>query len=782
MNAVLRQPSIHDELAAAAAQSLATGDLLAPPAIDRQLAIFREYFAPSLLQQIDGEPLLRLMHGRQDRENRCLAYWLEFKNDEEFSGNRFGGIGGGSALKFGIFQRQSDGAWITGSPLAQQVLSPDEAIEIARAQRDELLAGSRALDAVDTADTSDNAYARLQSVMERAAPKLADAGWAHKYWFLNYSDRIDDYHSPQYQRFHLLKLRQMPPDSVGILKTNAPRFLCAGRFVTLARELHLPMSSLLRVLNQRDGAFHRYWKVGTTEGDTGESHWIEMRDGGFVSIGWHDQVPDLSQTIGMERAASKEQIRTWLAPVYSQNAGVATRKSGEILNFAQTIAEKDLVLACDGQTVLGIGRITGPYRYDANTAFPHQRPVEWLSLDRWRMPEPEGPRTTVYELGRSASNLLEVERRLAGGGAQPSLSPHFVQLAPLPQLDEWSARIDAILRRKGQVVLYGPPGTGKTFRALAVARELAARQAFQKSFAGLSTSEAAALSGDDGLVRMCTFHPGWGYEHFIEGLQPSAPQGQMLFTLQRGIFKRMCEEAATQPGRHFFLILDEINRGDIPRIFGELITIIEYDKRGSLIKLPFSGQLFSVPRNVFLIGTMNTADRSISLMDTALRRRFGFVELMPDSSVLRGGSAGTLLLGPWLDALNTRVRRHLKRDARNLQVGHAYLQTQPPITSMAEFARVLRDDIIPLLEEYCYDDFGTLKDILTPELVDSEAGRIREEIFGTNREGDLLQAITFPEMQDFVLTRAALDESLLDESSTAAAEDSEVDIEPDPAS
>src|SRR5882724_9650912 len=155
MNAVLRQPSIHDELAAAAAQGLASGDLLAPPEIDRQLAIFREYFAPSLLQKIDGEPLLQLMHGRQDRENRCLAYWLEFKNDEEFTGNRFGGIGGGSALKFGIFQRQSDGAWITGSPLAQQVMSPDEAIEIARGQRDELLAGSRALDAVDTADTSD---------------------------------------------------------------------------------------------------------------------------------------------------------------------------------------------------------------------------------------------------------------------------------------------------------------------------------------------------------------------------------------------------------------------------------------------------------------------------------------------------------------------------------------------------------------------------------------------------------------------------------------------------
>ena len=779
MNAMVSPPSIRNELAAAAAHGVASGDLLTPMEIDRQLATFREHFSPAVLQQIDGEPLLYLMHGRQDRESRCLTYWLEFKNDEEFAGNRFGGIGGGSALKFGIFQRQNDGAWITGSPIAQKVLSLDDAIAIAREQRDELLAGSRALAALDSTDTSDTAYARLQLAMEQGAPKLADAGWAHKYWFLIHSDRLDDYHSPQYQRFHLLKLQQMPPDEVGILKSNAPRFLCAGRFVALARDLHLPTTSLLRILNQRDGAFHRYWKVGTTEGDTGESHWEEMRERGFVSIGWKNQVPDLTQTIGMERAASKEQIRGWLAAVYPQSAAVATRKAGEILNFAQTIAEKDLVLACDGQTVLGIGRISGPYRYDASADFPHQRPVDWQLLDQWRMPEPEGPRTTVYELGRSAANLLEAEQRRAGGA--PPHPPQRAQTMQLPPLDEWTARVDAILRRKGQVVLYGPPGTGKTFRALAVARELAAREAFQKTFAGLSQSEAAALTGDAGLVRMCTFHPGWGYENFIEGLQPSAPQGQMLFTLQPGIFKRICNEAAVQSDRRFFLIIDEINRGDLPRIFGELITIIEYDKRGTPINLPLSGQSFSVPRNIFLIGTMNTADRSISLMDTALRRRFGFVELMPDSSMLRGGHAGALLLGPWLDALNARVRRNLKRDARNLQIGHAYLQTKPPITSMVEFARVLRDDIIPLLEEYCYDDFGTLKDILTPELVDSDAGRIREEMFDANREGDLLQAITFPEMQDFVLTSAALDESVTDEILSGATEDGEADSESAPA-
>src|SRR5580658_6983348 len=163
---------------------------------------------------------------------------------------------------------------------------------------------------------------------------------------------------------------------------------------------------------------------------------------------------------------------------------------------------------------------------------------------------------------------------------------------------------------------------------------------------------------------------------------------------------------------------------------------------------------------------MNTADRSISLMDTALRRRFGFIELMPDSALLGGRKAGGLLLGAWLDALNTRLRRHLKRDARNLQVGHAYLLPPQPITSTAEFARVLRDDIIPLLEEYCYDDFGTLRDILGDSLVDAEQGRIREEMFAPNREQDLIDAVSFEEMQPIMLAQG-----LTIDSTTVEAED-----------
>jgi 5-methylcytosine-specific restriction enzyme B len=236
----------------------------------------------------------------------------------------------------------------------------------------------------------------------------------------------------------------------------------------------------------------------------------------------------------------------------------------------------------------------------------------------------------------------------------------------------------------------------------------------------LAEAERTQIEGPDGLVRLCTFHPGYGYEDFMEGLRPrTTASDQMVFEPRDGIFKKLCFDAIKAPQRSFYLIVDEINRGDVPRIFGELISIIEQDKRGKPIILPITMTSFAVPENVFLLGTMNTADRSISLLDTALRRRFGFVELMPDSSLLSGKKAGELPLGPWLEGLNTRLRQQLKRDARNLQIGHAYLMR---VTSAAEFTRVLRDELIPLLEEYCYEDFDTLKSILGNSLVDTKKG------------------------------------------------------------
>jgi 5-methylcytosine-specific restriction protein B len=454
----------------------------------------------------------------------------------------------------------------------------------------------------------------------------------------------------------------------------------------------------------------------------------------------------------------KGEIRKLLEQHYPQDAKVLSRKAIEIRSFLTErrdgVDDGDIVVATDGNTVVGLGRVTGPYRFENTTpkGAPHRRAVKWISTATWEMPKSEGSDTTVFPLKKHVDNLIEIERRLLDGVivAPPVVTVKSASadagerqlLAGIP------GRVQAILERKGQAIIYGPPGTGKTYWARQTAFDLAALGAYRRLYADLDVAEKAKIEGSEsapGLVRCCTFHPAYGYEDFIEGYRPKSENGQLVFTLERGIFQAICEDAKGKPEK-YILLIDEINRGDIPRIFGELLTILELDKRGQKVFLPLSGNQFSVPANLYLLGTMNTADRSIALLDTALRRRFGFLELMPDVGVFGSASLdGSVPLGPWLNALNERIRAHLGRDGRNLQIGHAYLlESGKPVTDFSRFVRILADDLIPLLEEYCYEDYGALIQILGAGLVDEARQRIREELFSPSRREELVQALLAP--------------------------------------
>jgi len=276
-------------------------------------------------------------------------------------------------------------------------------------------------------------------------------------------------------------------------------------------------------------------------------------------------------------------------------------------------------------------------------------------------------------------------------------------------------------------------------------KDLAAVSAFGKKYGDLEEQEKLVVTGDDqqlGTGRLCCFHPAYGYEDFLEGYRPHLVNGQMSFELRDGVFKKLCKDALQAPELNFYLIVDEINRGDIPRIFGELLTTLEKDKRGKRIILPVSKHVFNVPHNVYLVGTMNTADRSISLLDAALRRRFGFIEMMPDGTVLKNANVGGIPLAAWFNALNERIRQHVGRDARNLQIGHSYLLHQgSPIKDIADLKRLIRDDIIPLLEEYCYEDYGTLAKILGSDLIDTTQQRVRQDVFDDGLEEQFVEGL-----------------------------------------
>jgi 5-methylcytosine-specific restriction protein B len=189
--------------------------------------------------------------------------------------------------------------------------------------------------------------------------------------------------------------------------------------------------------------------------------------------------------------------------------------------------------------------------------------------------------------------------------------------------------------------------------------------------------------------------------------------------LTDGLFKQICISASSSPDIPFVLLIDEINRGNIPKVFGELITLIEVDKRGLTLRLPQSGDEFAVPRNLVIIGTMNTADRSIHLLDAALRRRFAFIELLPDSELLRGATAGQLALDLFLDNLNQEIRQRVGREK---QVGHAVFYNDGAMVDTAEgFAAVFRFELLPLLQEYFYEDYSALADLLGTEVIDRDA-------------------------------------------------------------
>jgi 5-methylcytosine-specific restriction protein B len=208
------------------------GELFSKSQVDKFCETFRQNFSPSKLNTLDGEVLLEAMHNHSNSDS--LVYWLEFKNDDEFPTPKFGSIAGGSALKFGVYKRKETGAWMSGSPQNQKELSVDEAVEIARKHRDQLSRGIELLDKFPELGSDDD-YLQLQEDMDQYAPDVSNTAWGHKYFSIFYLGKLDDYHSPIYQRFHLIKLLQIPPKEDG-------RYVCAGRFVGICTELSMIMA------------------------------------------------------------------------------------------------------------------------------------------------------------------------------------------------------------------------------------------------------------------------------------------------------------------------------------------------------------------------------------------------------------------------------------------------------------------------------------------------------------------------------------------------------------
>ena len=278
-------------------------------------------------------------------------------------------------------------------------------------------------------------------------------------------------------------------------------------------------------------------------------------------------------------------------------------------------------------------------------------------------------------------------------------------------------------------ILFGPPGTGKTYNTVNMALDIVCPEGSQweKEPRDKARKEYQIML-DAGQIVFVTFHQSMSYEDFIEGIKPKTKDGKITYEVKDGIFKKLCEKAKKDESQNYVMIIDEINRGNVANIFGELISLIEDDKRLGAseelhAELPYSHTIFSVPKNVYIIGTMNTADRSVEALDSALRRRFTFKEMMPKSELVPEENYVRNIF----EIINQRIE--VLKD-REHQIGHSYFMG---VENEDDLKDVFYDKIIPLLQEYFYGDYEKIQLVLGEGFVKKDSEIVK---FAGDKSGD----------------------------------------------
>ena len=434
----------------------------------------------------------------------------------------------------------------------------------------------------------------------------------------------------------------------------------------------------------------------------GEEMWPGVANDGLASIGW-DEMGDL-------RRSHEDIHKDLVSRGYGDKPYMRSRFLWE---FANKIEVGDIVVATvRGKALIGWGRFAGDYRYDPDGEVfrTHTRTVDWHIRDE-----------EIHLLGGLASTKRLTDygeylcwMRLALWRMRNRTSlPYTPEIASqdlfIPR-DHFTRLVDSIKSRKN-LILQGPPGTGKTFIARRIAWCLIGRM-------------------DSKPIEMVQFHQSYAYEDFVQGYRPTKDGG---FRLKDGVFHRFCKRARANPDTRHVFIIDEINRGNLSRIFGELLMLIERDKRSDdyAVSLTYSDKRFHVPANVFILGMMNTADRSLALVDYALRRRFAFETLEPAYATDYGRTAFEKYLtakGANSDLVNrisnrmTELNERITNDkelGRGFQIGHSYfVPGAGDKPSEAWFKDVLNTQIAPLLREYWFD---------APADVEKEVARLRAD-------------------------------------------------------
>lgn len=648
---------------------------------------FINHFGIEHLKSLSGKELLTSLFYNDKGNKLNLCYVLEMDKDMR---EIFGSIAGGAAYKFGLFFHKKTQSWTCGSPAKPVKLTENEAIQKAEEIRNDLVAGAEIISSFGPLNSTAD-YEQLYKQLEHISG--INTVWRMKYYQMLFPILFAPFYGQDIQLDVLHFLNQTPSEIPFIRmgqialfskKCNIPGIVFGHIWERSTNHNNKSNDSETNTLSDKKHKLH-YWMYTVFD----DTSWMECQQKEIMVLGM-DDIGDYSQY------DSKESLRQELISTYDNST---SRKNQALMawNFANKLAINDVVFAKRSNTLVGKGIVTGDYIFDdSRQEYKNIRTVKWLQISEWEHPGKSVAKrlTDITPYTDYIEKLITIftPDELDDVDTQPEVDyPEYSSadfLSDVYMSEQDYETLVNVLKMKKNIILQGAPGVGKTFTAKRLAYSI-----------------IGAKNPD--RVQMIQFHQSYSYEDFIEGYRPT----ENGFTIKKGSFYKFCKLAEDDDENDYFFIIDEINRGNLSKIFGELFMLIEKDKRGIELQLLYSDENFSVPPNVYIIGMMNTADRSLAMLDYALRRRFSFFTMKPGFNTIGFQTYQDSLKSDAFKKLISCIKQLNSKIAADISlgegfcIGHSYFcgltaktATVRTLTSIIEY------ELIPLLKEYWFDE------------------------------------------------------------------------------